>query len=123
MTVNEIINPDEIVLDGMGLLIPPGGKCRITSRRRPEQAPLRCQRFVVPIEMAEHFRVIDLRIGNYSVFAGFVGWPNGIPASRNIDFELENSRLVHFAMDVTIEVRNTSDQPRMFCATIHGKVL
>jgi hypothetical protein len=106
-----------IVLDGMGLLIPPGAECAITSRRQED--PLRCRSFVVPPDIAPHFHVVDLKIGHHSIFAGWA--PDGVPASQNTDYSFaKNTRIVQYMMDVEIRVRNTSDQPRMFRATIYG---
>lgn len=109
---------DEIILDGMGLLIPPGAECVITSRRQEE--PLRCQRFVVPTDIMPHFHVLDLKIGHHSVF---VGWaPDGVPAAQNIDFAFaaKKAQIVQYMMDVEIRVRNTSDQSHVFHATLYG---
>lgn len=111
------MKPDEIVLDSMGFLIPPGEEGLITSPR--QKVRFQCQRFVVPTAIAPHFHVVDFKIGNHSIF---VGWaPDGIPAAQNIDVELMKiARIVQYMMDVMIRVRNTSDQPRVFHATIHG---
>lgn len=106
---------DDIVLDGMGLLIPPGEEGQITSRRQ-EHELARCQGLVIHPDSAPHFHIDDLYIDRHSIF---VGWaPDGVPASRNIDFEMRNSRLVQFWAEVVIRVRNTSDQARAFYATI-----
>lgn len=114
------IKADEIVLDCLGMVIPPGEWCLITSHRRePSEGPFRCQRLEVRSDLAPHFHIEDLKIGNHSVFAS-LDLPHGVPATEHIDFDRSDVKIVQVCVFVEIQVRNTSDRPLIFTAVING---
>ncbi len=98
----------------------PGQQAQICSRPRSSFRPTQ---IVVPDEIAGHFALVDLRIGNRSQFEhpGEIACSfltiSAIRAHQGL-FRFET---VQVAMDLTVVVQNTSPEPRRFGALVFGK--
>lgn len=112
----------------------------------PPRGPFRCERLAIPIGIAEHFSIVDLRVGNRSQLE-MAGEIPGVTFAIGIDvapllkvtgarsgvvsIDLERQAQKEFgrkwlmetcqvAMAMMISVRNTSKKPRPFTALALG---
>jgi hypothetical protein len=93
--------------------VPPGVSAMITSR--PQRNAIAPRDLWIPPEIARHFAIVDVAIGNRSQFSQAHG---GVPASKfshgaGAPFSCDT---IQTAMDFTMTVTNTSDESRAFVA-------
>lgn len=110
---------------GMGSDVPIPPRTGVTMVVRPQRSPFRPIQLAIPDEIAEHFLVTDVRVGNRSQLRSATPLPASAFAAsvversagdRRIDFEV-----VQTAQDLMLEVENVGARPLTFFALVFGR--
>lgn len=115
---------DGAVAVGMGsdsLAVEPGAEVQMTWR--PQVTPFRPTQVVIPEDLAPHFAICDIRVGNRSqlrsrepLHASLFTATSVQGHQGKLSFEV-----VHTAMDLVLQVVNTSADARPFFALVFGR--
>lgn len=94
----------------------PNGVSSITTR---PQVPFRCERLLVPSDIAGSFTILDLRVGKNSQFASISAVPARTFQENSVGIRLQLDT-AQVSQDVTINVQNIGGAPQTFRAAVIG---
>lgn len=105
--------------DSGATLIPAGGTVTINSQ---PQIPFRCERIVIPSDIAGGFVVEDFMVGKNSQFANDQPVPGRIFAENAVGVRLRTGT-AQVSQNVVLRVTNTTGAPLRFRAAVIGTAL